>query len=85
MRMCAGIQLNRGGLGTRTVQECFRYAEYNKCWLRHSDNHAILLLHSLLPRLLGRGVSPLPTGYDWHGDAPLVSLDSDEFRPVVET
>ena len=20
---------------------------------------------------LGRGVSPLPTGYDWHGDAPL--------------
>ena len=35
--------------------------------------------------LLGRGVSPLPTGYDWHGDAPLVNVDSDGFRPVVET
>ena len=31
--------------------------------------------------MLGRGASPLPTGYDWHGDA-LVSLDSDGFRPV---
>ena len=27
----------------------------------------------------------LPTGYDWHGDAPLVSIDSHGFRPVVET
>ena len=28
------------------------------------------------------GLAPLPTGYGWHGDAPLASVDSDGFRPA---
>ena len=43
------------------------------------------LSKKIISTSLVKGVSPLPTGYDWPGDAPLVRLDSDGYRPVVET
>ena len=52
----------RGGISfeSRSMRGSHVVLQYiDSCWHPHASQG----------KVLGRGVSPLPTGYDWHGDA----------------